>query len=444
MMNYQHDIKEPPYEKQLKEIKLLYVEDEGIIRMDVAKYLKKRVDVLEASDGQEGFELFCKHRPDIVVTDIRMPVMDGLEMAKKIKEIDDEVPVIITTAYSDERFLIESINIGIHKYVKKPIDFKELMNIITKATRSILQHRAIHAHNRFIRTILDNSPEFFIITNGEEIFYANKSFLDFLKCNDIADFKYHYETMEQCFVRKEESFYKSRAFKEWLVNIFENQEKEYVVYMASKNHLKSEAHAYLIHANRLPEDDKYLVSFIDINQLYREKCFYYELAIRDPLTHIFNRRKFNEEMDKEINRIIRYGHTLSLMLFDIDHFKKVNDRFGHQVGDYVLQGIAWIVKESIRKIDTFARYGGEEFCIIMPETNRNSAVNLAQRLREKIEEYEFDYVEKVTCSFGPPPGLMMPFLMLKIVEETGSKSYKKVFTKTFHHLISLIVFQIIY
>ena len=400
MMKNQRDKKESRYEKQLRGIKLLYVEDEGIIRMDVAQYLEKRVNVLEAADGQEGFELFCKHRPDIVVTDIRMPVMDGLEMARKIKEIDDDVPIIITTAYSDERFLMESINIGIDKYVKKPIDFKELTNAIIKAAKSILQHRAIQAHDGFIRTILDNSPEFFIITNGEEIFYVNKSFLDFLKCNDLTDFKLHYENMEQCFVFKEETFYKSRVLKEWLLDVFDNPEKEHVVYMANKEQLKSEAHAYLIHANRLPKDDKYLVSFIDINQLYKEKCFYYELAIRDPLTHVFNRRKFNEELDKEINRITRYGHTMSLMLFDIDHFKKVNDHFGHHVGDYVLQGIAWIVKKSIRKIDTFARYGGEEFCVIMPETNRDSAANLAERLREKIEEYEFNFVEKVTCSFG--------------------------------------------
>jgi YesN/AraC family two-component response regulator len=137
MIKNQRDKKESRYEKQLRGIKLLYVEDEGIIRMDVAQYLQKKVNVLEAADGQEGFELFCMHRPDIVVTDIRMPVMDGLEMARKIKEIDDEVPIIITTAYSDERFLMESINIGIDKYVKKPIDFKDLTNAIIKAAKSI-------------------------------------------------------------------------------------------------------------------------------------------------------------------------------------------------------------------------------------------------------------------------------------------------------------------
>lgn len=400
MNNYYSSKNQSLYNKQLKSIKILYVEDEGIIRMDLKRSLEKIVNVLDASDGKEGLEIFYKEKPDIVVTDIRMPLMNGLEMSKKIREIDDEVPIIITTAYSDEKYLIESINIGIDKYVKKPIEFNELMDAIRKVAKSILQQRAIQAHNRFIKSILDNSPEFFVITDGEEVFYLNKSFLDFLKCHDKDDFFYNYKTLEKCFVFKEETFYKSKALKEWIFEASEFPDTEHIVYMANKEQLKSEAHAYMIRVNRLPEDDKYLVSFTDINKLYKEKCHYYELSIRDPLTHVYNRRKFNEELEKEINRFKRYGHRLSLIIFDIDLFKNVNDNYGHQVGDYVLQVIAWIVKENIRQTDIFSRYGGEEFGIIMPDTYKDKAVSLAERLRVNIEKYEFDYVEKVTCSFG--------------------------------------------
>jgi len=124
------------------------------------------------------------------------------------------------------------------------------------------------------------------------------------------------------------------------------------------------------------------------------------LAKTDKLTGAYNRTKFKEIIEREIERVKRYNQSLSIIIFDIDHFKKVNDKYGHSVGDYVLKTLADIVRENIRKIDYFIRWGGEEFMIISSETNLKDASALAERIREIIESYMFEDVRKVTVSLG--------------------------------------------
>ncbi|MBI5408048.1 MAG: HDOD domain-containing protein [Nitrospirae bacterium] len=127
------------------------------------------------------------------------------------------------------------------------------------------------------------------------------------------------------------------------------------------------------------------------------------LAFRDGLTGIFNHRFFQELLDKEVGRADRYRHPLSLIIFDIDHFKKVNDTFGHPRGDIVLRFIGDLLNRAIRTPDTAARYGGEEFAVVLPETDLKGAVVVAERLREAVEKLEIkldDQPVKLTISLG--------------------------------------------
>ncbi len=124
------------------------------------------------------------------------------------------------------------------------------------------------------------------------------------------------------------------------------------------------------------------------------------LAATDKLTGAYNRTKCHEILEREIERVKRHNQPLSIIIFDIDRFKRINDRYGHNAGDYVLKTIADIVRESIRKIDYFVRWGGEEFMVISSETNLKEATALAERIRAKIESSTFEGVGKVTVSFG--------------------------------------------
>jgi len=124
------------------------------------------------------------------------------------------------------------------------------------------------------------------------------------------------------------------------------------------------------------------------------------VAYTDPLTNIYNRLHFGNFLDSEIDRVKRYGGTFSIIFFDLDQFKKVNDEYGHLVGDEALREVADIVQHANRKADIFARYGGEEFIILTPATDITGAGIHAERLRADIKEHQFSEINKLTCSFG--------------------------------------------
>ena len=124
------------------------------------------------------------------------------------------------------------------------------------------------------------------------------------------------------------------------------------------------------------------------------------LATIDPLTSISNRRKFNEVLEYELQRDTRYGNELSLILCDLDHFKHINDEYGHNIGDEVLKEFTQLVSKNIRKTDVFARWGGEEFVLLLPESDISTAIEMAEKLRILTEKYQFSDVGKITASFG--------------------------------------------
>ena len=124
-----------------------------------------------------------------------------------------------------------------------------------------------------------------------------------------------------------------------------------------------------------------------------------EQAFTDALTGIYNRLHFNRLLDSEIERIKRYGGQLSIIFFDIDHFKQINDTHGHPTGDAVLQELANVVSSANRSSDIFARYGGEEFIIMASSTKIDGAMEHSQRLKQDIEQHRFT-VGRVTASFG--------------------------------------------
>lgn len=124
------------------------------------------------------------------------------------------------------------------------------------------------------------------------------------------------------------------------------------------------------------------------------------LAITDPLTGMFNRRHFEQVVATETARARRYGFPLSLVMFDIDHFKAVNDRFGHQTGDQVLIQVTQLAREHLRANDTLARWGGEEFVLLLPHRDAVESESVAGKLRTLIGDHAFDGVGQLTCSFG--------------------------------------------
>ncbi|MCX4242885.1 GGDEF domain-containing protein [Paraliomyxa miuraensis] len=129
----------------------------------------------------------------------------------------------------------------------------------------------------------------------------------------------------------------------------------------------------------------------------------YESATRDPLTQAYNKRAFNEQLDKDFSHAQRHDLPLSLVMLDVDHFKRINDTHGHPAGDHVLQRLAATIMASLRTEDAFCRVGGEEFAVIMRDCTEGEATQLAERLRRLVASTQFVYggqVLPVTISLG--------------------------------------------
>lgn len=160
-----------------------------------------------------------------------------------------------------------------------------------------------------------------------------------------------------------------------------------------------------------------LVGLSDISKLKKESELLKERAIFDELTGLYNRHFLDEKMDEAIERSDRYNEPLSILIMDLDHFKRVNDTWGHPMGDEVLKQTAQIAKANIRKLDIPVRFGGEEFLIVLPHTDIMGAFETAEQIRRALEVNTHTIVGKYTASFG---------VAEKRVDESFNSLYKRV------------------
>jgi diguanylate cyclase (GGDEF)-like protein len=139
----------------------------------------------------------------------------------------------------------------------------------------------------------------------------------------------------------------------------------------------------------------------NVEAQYHEEI--HRLTIIDVLTHVPNRRHLLQFLERELQRSARYHRPLAMVLLDVDHFKAVNDRFGHLGGDFTLKELAGQVRATIRKEGLFGRFGGEEFAVVLPEADLDVGLNVAERIRARIEQHEFQYASasfSITVSMG--------------------------------------------
>jgi diguanylate cyclase (GGDEF)-like protein len=167
---------------------------------------------------------------------------------------------------------------------------------------------------------------------------------------------------------------------------------------------------------------KYL-SGSDVEAQYHETI--YRMTIVDGLTGVNNKRYLMDALEREIPRARRHERPLSLMMFDIDHFKEVNDTFGHLAGDFVLKELAQLVKGRLRPDDVLGRYGGEEFAVVLPETPLSGGVKIAEELRQLVAQHHFEFEQErieVTISVGVAQ-LQEGWDVLQFVKQADEKLY---------------------
>ena len=399
----------------LENISVLYVEDEKDVREFTAKLLSSLVKkVYSAENGLDGLEQFKENKDeiDLIVSDINMPKMDGLEMCAQIKEINKEIPIVITSAHNDPSFLKKAINVGVSTYAMKPIDLYQLVESMIKAIEPIYLKRKLENLNisletrvdneiQKIKSILDSQDNIVILSNKETIKNVNKRFLEFFKVTSIEEFTKLTDNIFDHFIEEygfisKETLNEQKHYYEYIKNL---QEINRVVKIKNS---KDEIKIFTINVDNYDNlNDFYVISLTDITELKEKSNLLEYQASHDNLTGLFNRNKFNSLFGKEIRRGLRYSTRLSLVLFDIDFFKVVNDTHGHQIGDEVLKEISTIVNQSVREHDTVVRWGGEEFLILLPETQVDGASIVAEKIRTRI--YESNLTKKklnISASFG--------------------------------------------
>lgn len=175
---------------------MLFVDDDELIRDGMSRALKRHfISYYDAPNGEDALEIFHRHRPDIVVADVTMPVMDGLELARKIKQEDRDVPVIINSAHNEIVFLADAIEIGIDSYILKPTEIAALLALCLKCAQPILKQRVVESQDKLIRHLLGlaNAPTF--IACGRNLESANTAFLDFVGYSSEAELQAQFEQM---------------------------------------------------------------------------------------------------------------------------------------------------------------------------------------------------------------------------------------------------------
>lgn len=384
--------------RSLAKLHILVVEDDRFAREQLGLLLSRFAGRLTtAGDGAEGLEIFKHERPDIVVTDINMPRLDGLDMATAIKAMDPATPVILVTAHSDTEFFLRSIDIGIDGYVVKPVEADALLSLLSKQAASLLESRATEARSRLFKFTLDINPNFILTLDAGEVDYVNRTFLDYLGTGSLEALKAgsHAGRFLEIDGRRH-----AATDLSWTVQVSPRPDATHQAVFSRLPGETGQERTFLVSSADFPELDRRILTFTDITPLAEERRQLIIRAATDALTGIANRAGIDELLGRELHRTDRHDVPLSVIMFDIDHFKVINDTYGHPAGDAVLVALTRLVANHVRAHDTLGRYGGEEFLVVAPQTDPDEGRRLAERLRAAIEDQLFPAAGRVTCSFG--------------------------------------------
>lgn len=254
---------------------------------------------------------------------------------------------------------------------------------------------------RYLQSILDSQDNMIIVADREKIHEVNISFLQFFGFYSTDDMSNNLHRISEMTVEVEGCLKPGEAKSMWLDALDSEEGAGQYRLVAFRQEGAENPRFFSVTFKPLSiESELYVLEFSDVTALEERSREFETRANYDALTRIFNRRRFLELLEHGIDTAKRLNHELSIVFFDIDHFKRINDTYGHNTGDDVLRGLASLVSGTIRRTDIFARWGGEEFLILLESTSLENAARMAEKLRKTIMEHEFPGVKQVTCSFG--------------------------------------------
>lgn len=402
---------------------VLVVDDlETNIKLLEAKLLSEYYTVFTANTGARGLELLKTHKIDVVLLDVMMPGMDGFETCRRIKADPEttHIPVVMVTALSDVEDRIKGLEAGADEFLTKPIDDTPLFARVKSLSRMKNMIDELKLRNKTnaelgasIIDIKDNFNESKILLINDDVIQIKnlnkimsklspqiKIITKFSEIDLIGDYvpdvvvvSCQFEESDPlriCVMLKARENFNHTilmllAEDENLPMVIRGMElgvNDYFIYPVEENELLARLRTQL---RRKQYQD-------DLRSELEESV---NLSIKDGLTGVFNRRYFDIHINQMMKKATESNRSLCLMMFDIDHFKMVNDTYGHQAGDEVLRGFTNTLKNSFRVTDLIARYGGEEFAVLLCDTPIDEAILVAERVRASVEALEFKLPSRI-------------------------------------------------
>ncbi len=390
------------------------------VRLLEAKLTSEYFEVLTASDGPTALEIIEKQPPDIVLLDVMMPGMDGFEVCRRIKERPESMhlPVVMITALSDNADRVHGIECGADDFLTKPVNDVALFARVRSLVRlkMVMDEWRMREQTTGQLGALDNDTPLVQMSAAKaKILVLDDIEADVMKIVDTLaaddDVVFTEKTVAQAFERAQQGNFDLLIVN---LNIRDQDAMRLCSQVRSSDKTRQIPILLVVEENQVDQLAKgfdlgindYLIKPLDRNELLARartqirRWRYHgqlrktyersiEMALTDSLTGLYNRRYLTAHLDGQIARMDHGGKPMSLMMFDIDHFKKVNDTHGHAAGDSVLRELASRVSHNLRSFNTVARFGGEEFVIVMPDTGVAIACAVAERLRVDIEEEGF-------------------------------------------------------
>ena len=389
------------------------------IKLLEAKLSGEYYDVITAKDGFEAIEKTKEFKPDIILLDIMMPGMDGFEVCRQLKANPEvsHIPVVMVTALSERADRLKGLESGADDFITKPINDLALFARVKSLVRIKMLLDEVRLRDK-------TSVEMGIESESTNALISDVSGASVLLIDD--------DTVQgKQIVSKLEETYKVEwidspddttaknikgTFDAILISTLLSDANGLRLASQIKSHEEFRNVPLLV---LVDDDDKnvmlkalemgindYLTIPIDRNEMtarvrtqIRRKKYQdalksqyqmsISMAITDALTGLYNRHYLNTHLGNVVKQALKNGKHLALMIMDMDHFKSVNDTYGHDVGDRVLKQLATTIIQASRSSELAARFGGEEFVVIMPESDPASALAAANRMREKVESTPF-------------------------------------------------------
>lgn len=373
---------------------ILIIDDEPINLKLAAEVLKENYELHFSRNGSDALEFLQEHVPDLILLDITMPDMSGFDVVEilKQKEFTQNIPIIYLTADNSEQTIEKAFDTGAIDYIAKPFRSKELKTrvknrIETEKLKSNLQSlleknkhllKIMHTQVAYIKTdtkgiMTEISPAMHKMIHSDNDLIGQN--ISILKTDATPSNQY-----EQLW----KTIQNAKIYTGKIENRnFEGGSNWYSITIVPDIDEKNKIQSYYAFYTNIDHE----VEYKNETQI-------------DYLTNIYNRKKFETELSREIYLFKRYKQSFSLIIADIDFFKSVNDNYGHDVGDIILIEFSQLLLQHLRQSDLLARWGGEEFVILCRNSDINGASALAELLKERLQTYHFERIGHKTASFG--------------------------------------------